>query len=210
MIVLSVFVLGFDDVLLGGSVSMRRPFRWMAACFVFLLPAVTMRLLAEEQRTGSMHLLGTLPVTPGEIVVGKWLAAVVLVACALVLTLPIPVVLASLGELDWGPVAGGYLGLLLGGAAFAAIGTATSALTENQIVAFLLAATACLLPALAGAALPLLPTALVPAVEYISFEYHFANLARGVLDSRSVVFFGSVIAVALRMAAALLEHRRLA
>jgi ABC-2 type transport system permease protein len=208
--VLSLFVLGFDDVLLAGSASMRGPFRWMAACFVFLLPAVTMRLLAEERRTGSMLILGTLPLTAGEIVVGKWLAAVVLVACALGLTLPLPVVLASLGDLDWGPVAGGYLGLLLGGAAFAAIGTATSAVTESQVVAFLLAATACLLPAIAGSALSLVPASLVPIVEYMTFEYHFSNLARGVLDTRSLVFFGAVVAVALRVAVSVLEHRRLA
>jgi len=207
---LAVFSLWFDDVLRAGIVSMRRPFLWMAACFVFLIPAITMRLLADELRTGTLQILTTLPVSNTEIVVGKWLAAVALVGLALGLTGTYPIALASLGDLDWGPVAGGYLGLLLAGSAFAAISTAASALTERQVLAFLMSLTACLIPWLAGFALPLVSTTWVPLVEYLSFEYHFSNLARGVIDTRSLVFFVTVIAVSLRTAVLILDHRRLA
>lgn len=206
---LAVLTLWFDDVLAGGVATMRRPFFWIAACFLFLVPAVSMRLVAEERRSGSIEMLGTLPLTPAEIIVGKWLAAAILVAVGLSLTLSWPLAMASLGELDWGPVIGGYLGLWLLGAAFTAIGLFASSLTENQVVAFLLATTICALQWAIGFALPLVPGDLVPLVQYLTFEYHFSNLARGVLDSRSVVFYASVIVVALRLATMVLEHRRL-
>ena len=122
----AAFTLWFDDVLLSGVANMYIPFRWITVCFLFLVPATTMRSIAEERRTGSLEMIATLPMTPGELVVGKWLAAVVLVASALVLTLGYPFALASLGSLDWGPVLGGYLGLLLVGASFASVGLAAS------------------------------------------------------------------------------------
>lgn len=205
---LAGFSLWFDDVLLAGAASMRRPFSWMAACLVVLVPAVTMRLLAEERRAGTLQLLLTLPITAAEVVVGKWLAATALVAIALALTCPWPAALWMLGPLDWGPVAAGYLGLLLAGGAFAAIGTAASALSESQVVAFLASCCACLAPWAAGWALPALPAPDI--VQYVTFTYHFSNLARGVIDTRSVVFFAAVAVCALRIAILALEHRRLA
>lgn len=208
--VLAVLALWFDDVLAGRVASMRRPFFWISTAFLFFVPAITMRLLAEERRSGTLHLLSTLPLRPAEIVVGKWLAAVVMVAVALGLTLGYPVALAMLGPLDPGPVIGGYLGLLLLGAALAAVGVATSAATDNQVIAFLLALALSVGPWLVGQALPLVPAGWVPLVQLFTFEYHFANLARGVLDTRSLVFFGGVIAVGLRAAVLTLEHRRLA
>lgn len=209
LLLLSAFTLWFDDIFASGVASMRGPFFWMAACFLFLVPAVTMRLLAEEHRTGSLELLGTLPLTPVEIVTGKWLAAVALIAAALGLTFAWPVALDWHGDLDWGPVIGGYLGMLLLGAAFAAIGTFASSVTENQVIAFLLALTACVLPWVLGFALALVPGDALPIVQYLTFEYHFTNLARGVLDTRSLVFYGSIVAVGLGAAAWVLERRRL-
>lgn len=207
--ILAVFNLWFDDVLIGGVASMRHPFRWIAAAFLMLIPAITMRLLAEERRTGSIQILVTLPVSAAEIVIGKWLAAVALTVVALGFTLSYPLALAVLGDLDLGPVAAGYVGLALCGAAFAAIGTAASALTQNQVIAFLLAFTTCAMPWLVGYSLPLIPGAWAPLVEYLTPEYHFSNLARGVLDTRSLVFFVAVSAVFLRLATQILEHRRL-
>jgi ABC-2 type transport system permease protein len=209
VLLLSVFTLWFDNLLATRVASMRGPFFWTAACFLFLVPAVTMRLVAEERRTGSLELLGTLPLTSTEIVVGKWLAAVALIAVGLGLTVSWPIALSMLGDLDWGPVIGGYVGLLLLGSAFAAIGTFTSALTENQVVAFLLSFAACLLPWAFGFFLSMVPGDLVPFVQYLTFEYHFTNLARGVLDSRSLIFYASVCVVGLRLAALVLEQRRL-
>jgi ABC-2 type transport system permease protein len=207
---LAAFTLWFDDVLALGVADMRRVFTWMAAGFVFLVPAVTMRLVAEERRSGSLELLATLPLTSTEIIVGKWMAANAIVAAALGLSLSWPVVIARLGALDPGPVAAGYLGLALLGAAFAAIGVFASSITDNQVVAFLVGATLCLLPWAFGFALALVPGWLVPLAQWMTFEYHFGNLARGVLDSRSFVFYGATIVLALRLAIHVLEHRRLA
>ncbi len=206
---LAMFTLWMSDILQGGVATMRVPFFWTSVSFLFLIPAITMRLVAEEQRSGSIEMLVTLPVSPLQVVTGKWLAAVALVAVALVLTLSYPGAVAILGDLDWGPAVGGYLGLLLMGAAFAAIGVATSALTDNQIVAFLLALVFCALPWVVGMALARVPAAWVPLVQYLTFDYHFANLARGVIDTRSLFFYGGVILGSLQIAATLLKHRRL-
>jgi len=205
-----LLTLWFDDVLAGGIASMRRPFFWMGACLLLLVPASTMRLIAEERRSQTLLVLQSLQMGPVELVVGKWLSAVALVAAALALTLPWPAMLAAYGAVDVGPLLGGYLGLLLGGATLAAVGTASSAATDSQVVAFLLALVACLVPWLVGLALPLVPADQVALVQPLTFEYHFSNLARGVLDTRSLVFFGAVTTVALRLAVHLLEQRRLA
>jgi ABC-2 type transport system permease protein len=199
----------FQDILAAGVASMRPVFFWSAVFFLLLIPAVTMRLFAEERRTGSIEMLSTLPVTEAEMVLGKFLAALSLMSGALLLTLTYPVTLAQLSDIDLGPVAGGYLGLFLLGASFTAIGTAASAMTRNQVVAFLIALVICLVPFASGYALQQVPAALLPMVQYLSFEYHFNNLSRGVIDSRNLLFYGSVIALFLHLAVFSLERRRL-
>jgi ABC-2 type transport system permease protein len=154
-------------------------------------------------------LLVTLPISETECVLGKYLAALSLIAVALLLTLGYPITLAFLGDLEPGPVLGGYLGLFMLGAAFTAIGTAASALTSNQVIAFLTALVLCIIPFAMGFFLHQVPPALLPVVQYLSFDYHFNNLARGVLDTRDLVFHASVVAVALQTAVFALEHRRL-
>jgi ABC-2 type transport system permease protein len=209
LVLVAVATLGVDDVLDAGIADMRRPFLWIAACFVFVVPAVTMRLLADEQRSGGLELLVTLPLTSAEIVIGKWLSAVALVAVALGLTATWPIALALGGELDWGPVIGGYLGLLLIGAAYAAIGTLASALTPWQVLGFLVAFVACVLPWVLWFVIGFVPGESVPWVQYLTFGYHYTNLARGVLDTRSLVFYAGVTLLALQAAVLVLEHRRL-
>ena len=204
------FSLFFQDILATGYATMRPVFFWSAVFFLLLIPAVTMRLFAEEKRTGSIEMLVTLPVAEGEMVLGKYLASLTLMTLALGLTVTYPATLAGLGDLDWGPVIGGYLGMFLLGAAFTAIGTAASALTGNQIVSFLVALLVCLVPFASGYALTRVPAALLPIVQYISFEYHFNNLARGVIDTRDLIFYGSVVALFLHLAVWSLERRRLA
>lgn len=203
------FSLYFQDILGGGVASMRPVFFWSAVFFLLLIPAVTMRLFAEENRTGSIELLVTLPVTEGEMVLGKYLAALGLMTVALALTITYPLTLGSLGDLDIGPVIGGYLGLFLLGASFSAIGTAASALTSNQVVAFLVALIACLVPFATGYGLAQVPPDLLPVVQYLSFEYHFNNLARGVVDSRDLIYYIAVVALFLHIAVFALERRRL-
>lgn len=206
---LALLTLWLDDVLLAGVASVRRPTWWMALCLLFLVPATTMRALADDRRTGAWQVLGALPITPTEHVVGKWLAAVGLVALALVLTVPWPLAIAAYGPLDPGPVLSGYLGLLLFGASLAAVGIAASAATDSQVVAFLVALAAGVVPFLVGAALPLLPPAVVPLAAAITFDSHFQALSRGVIDTRSVVLAGAVTVVALRAAVQLVDRQRL-
>lgn len=204
------FSLFFQDVLASGLASMRTVFFWSAVSYLLLIPAVTMRLFAEEKRTGSIELLVTMPITESEMVLGKYLAALSLMTIALVLTFTWPVTLYAFGSPDVGPLIGGYLGLFLLGAAFTAVGTAASALTNNQVVSFLVALLGCLIPFVSGYALARVPAPLLPIVQYLSTEYHFDNLARGVVDSRNIIFYLSVVALFLHVAVFALERRRLA
>lgn len=207
LLALPNLVLG--DILSATHAEMRSVFFWIAAGFTFFVPAITMRLIAEERRTGSIEILSTLPIHPRQIILGKWLAAVAMVSVALCLTLTYPIALSMLGELDWGPVLGGYFGLLLMGATFAAIGLATSAVSRFQLVSFLMATVICGLPWAFGFVLGSFSAEWVNTVQYLTFNYHFNNLAIGTLDSRSLIFFFSVIAISLEIAAFALQRRRL-
>ncbi|MFT4974739.1 MAG: ABC-2 type transport system permease protein [Myxococcota bacterium] len=209
LVLVGGFSLFFQDIFAQGVASMRTVFFWCAAFFLLLIPAVTMRLFAEEQRTGSIELLVTMPITESEMVLGKYFAALALMTIALALTISYPITLAQHGALDWGPVAGGYLGLFLLGASFTAIGTAASAVTRNQVIAFLIALVVCLVPFASGFALSRVPATMLPLVQFLSFDYHFNNLSRGVIDSRNVLYYGSVIALFLHLAVFNLERRRL-
>lgn len=210
LLLVGLFSLYFNDLFVTGLATLRTVFFWSAMFFLLLIPAVTMRLFAEEKRTGSLELLVTLPVNEGQLVLGKYLAALTLILVAVALTFSYPLTLASLGELDWGPVLGGYLGLSLMAAAYTAIGTAASSLTSNQIVAFLVAMLLCLVPYVVGFFLSSIPASILPLVQYLSFDYHFGGLSRGVIDTRNLVFYGSVVALFLHLATFALEQRRLA
>jgi len=203
------FSLYFQDLIGAGVATLRPMFFWSAVFMVLLIPAVTMRLFAEEHRTGSLELLVTLPISESQIVLGKYLAALTLVAVALGLTVTYPITITMLGEPDPGPIFGGYLGLFLLGAAFTAIGTATSVWTENQLIAFMIALVLCLMPFASGFALTSVPDVVLPLVQFLSFETHFNNLARGVIDSRDLIFYGSVVGLFLHGATYGLERRRL-
>ena len=199
----------YNDIFDAGLAHMRMVFFWTAMFFVLLVPALTMRLFAEENRTGSLEILATLPVTEGQLVLGKYLAAVALIGFSLLLTLSYPLTMSHLGNLDWGPVLGGYLGLALLGASYAAIGTAVSTATSNQIVAFLVGVLLCFIPYMTGLFLHRVPAGILPIVQYLSFDYHFSGLSRGVLDTRNLVFYGTVIMASLHVAVFSLEQRRL-
>ncbi len=203
------FSLFFQDLLGGGIATMRPVFFWSSIFMLLLTPAVTMRLFAEEHRTGSIELLVTLPVSESAIVLGKFLAAFTLVSVAIVLTLTYPLTLAMLSNIDMGPVFGGYIGLFALGAAFTAIGTAASVGTRNQIIAFLVALGISTLPFASGFALSQVPAGLLPIVQFLSFETHFNNLSRGVIDSRDLLFYASIVGLFLHIAVFGLERRRL-
>jgi gliding motility-associated transport system permease protein len=201
-IVISIFLIVsgwffFSTFFLYGQAELRGFFSLLPYTCSFLVPAVTMRLFAEEFNTGSFELLLTLPVSRRDIVLGKFFAATAFTAVMLLPTLCYVVTVALLGDLDWGPVLGGYAGALLLCAAFSAIGVLASSLTRNQIVSFIVALTACLVLTLLDKLLVFAPERLVGLFQFLGADAHFESIARGILDTRDVLYFLSVCFVAL-------------
>jgi len=167
--------------------------------YLFLVPAVGMRLWAEERKSGTVELLLTLPMTAGEAVAGKFLAAWLFVGLALALTFPIWITVNILGDPDNGVIVAGYLGSWLMAGGFLAISACLSAVTRNQVVAFILSVVVCFGFLLSGLPMVLdvfrgwLPQAIVDAVANLSFLGHFNSISRGVVDLRDLVYFGLVI-----------------
>jgi ABC-2 type transport system permease protein len=203
-----VGVLFFIPFFAQDRVSMRDFFGLAPFLFIFFTPAITMRLVAEERRSGTIEMLITMPVRDRDVILGKFFAALALLLVALVLTLPYALTISSFGALDWGPVWGGYAGLVLMGGALLAVGIAASSWTENQIVAFVVALFIAMFFMMVDRFVIFLPTAFAPVAEFLSFGAHFRNASRGVLDTRDVVFFLSFAVLALFMAFRALESRR--
>lgn len=163
--------------------------------YLFLVPAVSMRLWSEERKSGTIELLLTLPVTMWQAVLGKFLAAWAFLCIALMLTFPIWITVNYLGQPDNGVILASYLGSALMAGAFLAIGACLSASTRNQVIAFILTVTVCFLMLLSGFALVLdfisaiFPQGVVDAIAGLSFLTHFAAIAKGVIDLRDVLFF---------------------
>jgi len=202
-IVISIFLLiigwlFFSTFFLNGQASLTRIFVLLPVTFAFIIPALTMRLFSEEMNVGTYEILLTLPVTFRDIIMGKFLAAVAFVALMLAPTLFYAIFTSFLGTLDWGPVIGGYIGALLLGAAFCAVGLLASALTRNQVIAFIIGLAICFsLTLLTDFLLFFLPDALVKTFQYFSANFHFQNIAKGVVDSRDILYFLSVMFIAL-------------
>jgi ABC-2 type transport system permease protein len=208
---LVLFVLGFlfwETFFLYDRASVREMFNYLRAILVVATPALTMGLVAEEKRTGTIELLLTMPVTDVQVLAGKYLGVLGLFGVLMLLTLPYPVAVATLGPLDWGPVFSGYVGLFLQGAAMLAIGLMASTVSENQIVAFFVALVLIAFFAMIGMLLPLLPQGAANVLEYVSFTYHFEGLARGVIDLRAVIYFSSLTLLAGLVSLFALESRR--
>lgn len=212
-IVISVFLLVtgwffFSPFFLFNQASLRDFFNLLPLVFSFIMPALTMRLFAEEFNTGSYEILETLPVNSLDIILGKFLAVAVLVAALLVPTLSYAVSVSLLGDLDWGPVAGGYLGALFLGAAYGAIGIFASSLTKNQIIAFIVGALLCFALTLVNKMLFFFPASAVSVLGFLGADAHFQNIARGVLDSRDFLYFASVVFLGLFGTSVVLEGRK--
>jgi gliding motility-associated transport system permease protein len=212
-IVVTVFTvitgyLFFTQLFLEKQAELRQLFSFMPFLFMFMVPAVTMRLLADERSSGTLELLSTMPVRDWEVVVGKFLAALALVCTAVGLTLVFAITVRLLGPLDRGPAIGGYIGLVLMGGAFVAIGVMCSAFTRNSIVAFIAAFGISFALYLFGKLTQFMPEALQPVVSFLSIDGHFDNISRGVIDTRDVVYYLSVIAACLLLATTSLDSRR--
>jgi len=169
--------------------------------YLLLVPAIAMRLWAEERKSGTIELLMTLPVSTTEAVLGKYFAAWAFCAIALALTFPIWITVNMLGSPDNWVIIAGYIGSLVMAGAFLAIGSCISALTRNQVIAFVVAAAVCFLFTMSGLDLVLdffrawAPDTIVEAVRQMSFLTHFNAVMNGVIDVRDFVFFGSLIAL---------------
>ncbi|MFO7751996.1 MAG: ABC transporter [Desulfobacteraceae bacterium] len=187
----------FSTFFIYDRASMRDFFLLLPMVFAFIIPAVTMRLFAEEMNIGSYETLLTMPVSFSDIALGKFAAAVLFTAAMLLPTLFYPVCISFLGELDPGPVIGGYTGALLLGGAYCAIGLFASSLTRSQIIAFITGAAICFTLTVADRLLILLPSNLASAVDFISANSHFENVAKGVIDSRDIVYFLSIMVIAI-------------
>jgi ABC-2 type transport system permease protein len=220
-IVIFLLLSGFFTFLLGGffargQASLALPFFvWHPWFYLFLVPAVGMRLWAEERRVGTLELLLTMPITAWQAIMGKFLASWLFLALALVLTFPLVITVNYLGHPDNGVILGSYVGSWLMAGAYLAISCMTSAMTRAQVVSFIIAVVVCLSLLLTGIG-PVIQflsgwvnPAIVSAIASCSFITHFGNFEKGVLDLRDVIFFLSIILFSLFTTAVILRgHRR--
>jgi len=186
-----------------GQADLSAFFNYHPWLYLFLVPAIAMRLWAEERKTGSVELLMTLPVTPWQAVLGKYLAAWAFTGIALALTFPVWITVNYLGNPDNGAILAAYVGSFLMAGGFLAIGSCLSATTKNQVIAFVLTVVACFGFLLAGFPLVLdifsawAPQVIVDGIASLSFLTHFSNISKGVIDLRDLVYFSLVIAAFL-------------
>jgi len=196
-IVISIFLLVtgwffFMTFFLYNQADLRNFFTLLPMIFSFVVPAITMRMFSEELNIGSYEILLTLPVTFRDVILGKFLASTAFIAAMLVPTLAYPITVSAIGHLDWGPVAGGYIGAIMLGAAFSAIGLFASSLTRNQIIAFIIGLAICFALTLIDKMLFFLPQSLLGIFEYLGADFHFQNISKGIIDSRDILYFLSV------------------
>lgn len=211
-IVISIFlfVTGwffFSTFFLFNQANLRTFYTLLPVVFAFVIPAITMRLISEELNVGSDEILLTLPVTYGDVILGKFFASVALIIAMLIPTLAYPLTVSFMGQLDWGPVVGGYLGAVFLGAAFSGVGLFASALTRNQIIAFIIGLSICFTLTLIDKMLFFLPQSLLGVFSYLGADFHFQNIAKGIIDSRDILYFTSVCFVGL-FGAHLALHQR--
>jgi ABC-2 type transport system permease protein len=198
----------FSGFFVQGQADIRGLLELTPLMFLFFVPALTMRLISEEKRAGTLELLVTYPVRDHEVILGKFLAAMVLLAVAVAGTFAYTLTVSALGDLDQGMVVTGYLGMLLMGAAYTAIGLLASSLTQNQIVGFILGIGMILVLFLLDKVLYFIPARLVGLFEFLSIDAHYHSMIRGVVDSRDLIYYGSVITLGLYLASLSLGRRK--
>jgi ABC-2 type transport system permease protein len=220
-IVIFLMLSGFFTFMVGNffarnEASLSSFFLWHPWLYLFLVPAVGMRLWSEERRSGSIELLLTMPITAWQAIVAKFLAAWVFIGLCLLMTFPMVITVGYLGDPDYGVIASGYLGSFLVAGSYLAISNMTSSMTRNQVVSFITSLVICLFLILAGwrpvtdMVVNWAPTWLVDAVAAFSTIPHFDGLQRGVVDSRDLVYYLSLIAFALFTTGVVLRSRRAA
>jgi len=200
----------FRGYFLYGQADLRPFFTLLPWMFLFFVPAISMRLWAEERKLGTAELLLTLPVRDEGVILGKYLAGLTLLAITVLLEFPLVLLTAYLGDLDPGPVIGGFVGSLFLGGAYLAIGVFLSSITDNQIVAFILGVVVCFALFIVGESIVLItaPSSIAPLLRNLGLGAHFQSMGRGVIDSRDVIYYLSVIAFFLHLNRLALAGRR--
>ncbi len=185
----------FSIFFLMNRADLRPFFTNLPLLFAFFIPAITMRLFAEEQKTGTMETLMTLPVSTLEVVAGKFLAAVKFSIIMILPTISYAITASFFGTVDIGATVCGYIGAALLATSFCSVGIFASSITKNQIVAFFVAFTICILLAMVDQFLLFLPAGAVNFFQFLSAGSHFTSISRGIIDSRDVIYFASISAV---------------
>jgi len=214
-IFMTVFLMGsslyyFNGFFLGEVASMRAYFEFLPWIYLFLIPSITMRLWAEEEKMGTLEILLTAPIKPWEVVLGKFFASFAFLVITLMFSLAIPFILLFIGQPDWGTIVGGYLGAVLLGGTYLAMGLWISSLTKNQIIAFIFTVLAIFTLTVLGESFitQSLPSSFVPLFSYLGMGTHFDSMLRGVLDTRDAIYFLSFIALFLYLNASRLHSRK--
>ena len=181
-----------------GQSDLRSLFNIIPMVYLFFIPAITMGLIAKEKNLGTMEIICTLPIKEYEFVIGKYLAALALILIGLIFTIVHFVTLVSFGtNIDYGALFTGYLGLFFAGAVYAAIGTFASSLFDNQVVAFIIGVFIVLMFFLFDKLLIFVPSFMAGTIQYMSVDYHMSNMSRGVIDTRNIIYFVSVVGIFL-------------
>jgi ABC-2 type transport system permease protein len=185
----------FQTFFINNQADMRGYFEFLPWIFLIFVPAITMRCWAEERKVKTLELLLTWPVSDFEVVAGKFLAAFGFLSIATLLSITIPITIMIIGKPDIGPIIGGYVGALLMGGAYLAIGMWVSSFTENQIIAFILGVVATFVFFIVGSPFIVIfaPGFLAPLLTYIGIGTHFESLERGVIDSRDLIYYCSIV-----------------
>jgi len=200
----------FNFFFLNAQASLRSYFSILPWIFLFLAPSLTMRLWSEEKKSGTVEFLLTLPISNWQIVLAKFFSVLVFLIITLLLSLSLPITVARLGHLDLGPVVGGYLGAILLGGAYLALGLFISSLTKNQIIAFISSLVAAFVLFVIGADFITigLPNGLALILKHLSLGSHFDNIARGVIDTKDLVYYFSFIFLFLWLNVKVIEGRK--
>ena len=189
--------------------DMRSLFNIVPLVYIFFIPAITMSLIAREKNMGTMEVMSTLPLKDMDFVLGKFLSALSLIVIGLLITLIHFLTLTQVGtNIDYGAVFTGYLGLALAGAVYSSVGTFASSLTDNQVVAFIIGIFIVIIFFLMDKMLMFVPVSLTGLIQFLSVDYHLSNISRGVIDSRNLIYFSSVVGFFLFMTVRVLEIRR--
>ena len=210
-----LFLAATSQLIEGQQASMQTFFGMLPIVFLFFLPGLTMRLWAEERRSGTIELLMTFPVKIGQLIAGKFLASIVFMALLLLLTLVLPLTLSVYGSLDWMPTLGAYFATLLLAGAYISVGMFWSSLTRDQIVAMLLSLVTLLVlygmgfPVLLETLAGSLPALVIEVLNGISPYKYFQSISRGVFDSRDLIYYACFCGFFLHANALVLQHRRL-